>query len=128
MTGFLIFLAIALLIAITGLYNLGSKARQQEQTDEDFFQSQLILAKKECYQISKQFAHQLANERTKYVCDNGDGNLVADDWMNEGVESFFQSTISPKLVDAQRECLIQHGAYPEIIDQVALSAQEKLQK
>ena len=124
MTGFLIFLGVAVLISIKGLYNLGSKARQLEQTDEDFFQSQLILAKRECYQISKQFAQQLAMERTKYVCENGD--LVGDDWMNKGVESFFQTTICPKLVDAQRECLIQYGAYPEIIDQVALSAQEEL--
>jgi len=124
MTGFLIFLVVAVLVSITGLYNLGSKARQLEQTDEDFFQSQLILAKRECYQISKQFAQQLAMERTKYVCDDGD--LVDDDWMNKGVESFFQTTICPKLVVAQRECLIQYGAYPEIIDQVAVNAQEEL--
>lgn len=127
MTGFLIFLVFAVIISITGLYNLGSKARQLEKTDDDFLQSQLVLAKQECYQISKQFARQLAMERTKYIRSDGDGNLLHDDWMDKSVESFFQTKICPKLVDVQRECLIQYSAYPEIIDQVASSAQQELQ-
>lgn len=124
MTGFLIFLIIV--VIATGLYNLGSKARRLEKTDEDFFQNQLILAKQQCYQISQQFARQLAMERIKYVREDSEGNLVNDEWMNKGVESFFQTTIVPKLVDVHRECLIQYSAYPEIIDQVASNAQEEL--
>jgi hypothetical protein len=126
MTGFLIFIVVAVIISITGLYNLGSKARKLEQTDEEFFQSQLILAKQECFEISKQFARQLALERSKYVRKDSDGNLLDDEWMNKGVESFFQTTVCPKLVDVQRECLIQFSAYPEIIDKVASSAQQEL--
>lgn len=126
MTGFFIFLVIAVIISVTGLYNLGSKARRLEQTDEDFFHCQLILAKRECYQISKQFERQLAIERTKYMREDDEDGLLHDDWFNKGVESFFQTTICPKLVDAQRECLIQFGAYPEIIDHVASTAQEEL--
>lgn len=126
MTGFVIFLVLAVIISITGLYNLGSKARKLERSDEEFFHNQLILAKQECFQISKQFARQLALERRKYIREDSEGNLLDDDWMNKGVESFFQTTVCPKLVDVQRECLIQFSAYPEIIDQVASSAQHDI--
>lgn len=126
MIGIVFFLVVGLLLIMAGLYNLGAKARRLEQTDEEFFQSQLLIAKQECYKISQPFSRQLAIERERYLHDNMNGSLGYSEWMSKGVESFFKYTVSPKLVDVQRECLIQFGAYPEIIDEVAVTAQEQM--
>lgn len=125
MIGIVFFVVIALMLIATGLYNLGTKARQLEQTDEEFFQSQLMLAKQECYKISQPFSQQLAMERQRYFHGHTNEDNGYSEWMSKGVESFFKYTVSPKLVDVQRECLIQHGAYPEIIEEVAVSAESK---
>lgn len=126
MVGFIMFVTIAAVLIITGLINLGSKAREQEKTDKIFFQEQLILAKEECYKISRQFDKQLAFERKKYGKPDRSGVIIYDDWVNEGIESFFQNTVSPQLLDVQRECLIRSSAYPEIIDKVASMAAKEL--
>jgi hypothetical protein len=125
MTGLLIFLIIGLIVIIAGLYNLGIKARKLEESDEDFLQNQLQLAKNECYHISEQFAHQLAIERRNYILKHKHNESGYEEWMTKGVETFFNTTVSPKLIDVQRECLIEYGAYPEIIDKVAALAQQE---
>ena len=121
MSGLLIFGVLGVVVAGTGLYNLGTKARKLERTDEDFFLNQLEMAKSECYHISKQFAAYLAEERRKYLDSDQNRNTGYHLWMTKGVENFFYSKVSPRLVDVQRECLVQFSAYPEIIDQVAIS-------
>ena len=124
MTGLLIFIGIGLIVIVTGLYNLGKKARKMEESDKDFLQGQLQLAKKECYHISERFARQLADERNSYI--NGKRNANGyEEWMTKGVETFFNTIVSPKLIDVQRECLIQYSAYPEIIDKVATLAEKE---
>jgi len=127
MTGLLIFLVIGLVVIVAGLYNLGVKARKMEKSDEDFMQNQLQLAKDECYQISERFARQLALERNSYIINSKNNGSGYEEWMTKGVETFFITTVSPKLVDVQRECLIEYSAYPEIIDKVATLAQSKAQ-
>jgi len=125
MTGILIFSIVSSVVIATGLYNLGVKAREMDRTDEDFFQLQLQLAKNECYKISEQFAKELASERRTYIHNSAKTGKGYDEWMTKGVETFFNTIVSPKLVDVQRECLIQYSAYPEIIDRVAISAQKE---
>lgn len=127
MTGLIIFIGIGLAVIFTGLYNLGVKARKMEKSDEDFLLSQLYRAKEECYHISEQFAQQLARERKSYLLNNQRNGNGYDEWMTKGVEDFFNTTISPKLVDVQRECLIEYSAYPEIIDKVATTADKEAQ-
>lgn len=125
MSSLFVIIVLGLMLIVAGLYNLGMKARKLERTDDVFLQRQLSLAKQECYSISKQFSIQLAKERKMYLNGNSRTNNGYNEWMTKGVERFFRSEISPKLVDAQRECLIQYGAYTEIIDQVASIAQEE---
>jgi Na+-transporting NADH:ubiquinone oxidoreductase subunit NqrC len=125
MTGILIFSIVGSVVIATGLYNLGVKAREMDRTDDDFFQLQLQLAKKECYQISEQFAQELASERRSYIHRSTITGKGYEEWMTKGVETFFNTVVSPKLVDIHRECLIQYSAYPEIIDRVAVSTQKE---
>jgi len=56
------------------------------------------------------------------------GNVIYDDWYEFGIEPFFHSKISSRLVDAQRDCLITYGNYAEIIDNVAKSGRRGKQK
>jgi hypothetical protein len=126
MIGLLIFLVIGSIVILTGLYNLGAKARKLEESDDDFLQNQLQLAKNECYHISEQFSRKLARERRSYILNNKNNRSGYEEWMTKGVEIFFNTTVSPKLIDAQRECLIEYGAYPEIIDKVAVLAEMEL--
>ncbi|HDO27854.1 MAG TPA: hypothetical protein ENH02_07035 [Bacteroidetes bacterium] len=126
MTGYLIVLVVG--FAATGLYNLGKKARVQEKTDEDFFRKQLHLAKAQCHEIAWQFSGFLADQRMKYLRKDKHGNLIYDDWYKLGIEPFFHSKVSPRLIDAQRDSLINFGNYVEIIDHVAKSGYPKKKK
>jgi len=119
MTGYIIALVVG--FAATGLYNLGKKARELEQTDEDFFKKQLHLARQQCHEIASQFSHILSEERKKYLRRDEYGNIIYDDWYKFGIEPFFHSKVSPRLIDAQRDFLINYGNYAEIIDNVARS-------
>ena len=121
MTGLLIFSGVAIMFTITGLLNLGTKARKLEETDESFLLNELNLAKQECYTIAKQYSDELVIERKRYL-DEGNNKGGYSEWITNGVERFFLSKISPKLKDLQRDCLIYFSAYPEIIDQVAKEA------
>ncbi len=113
---------VGLIVAIAGLHSLGNKARKLERTDQDFLQQQLVLGKNECYRISRQFSRQLASERKRYINAETNGDIGYNEWMTKGVDTFFESKVSPRLVNAQRECLIQFSAYTEIIDRVAATA------
>lgn len=123
MTGYLIVLVVG--FAASGLYNMGRKARKQEQTDEDFFRKQLHLSRQQCHEIALQFSDFLADQRMKYLRKDRFGNLIYDDWFKFGIEPFFHSKVSPRLIDAQRDCLINFGSYVEIIDKVAKSGNQK---
>ena len=123
--GLIALIIVGLAVAIAGLYNMGTKARKLERTDQDFLQQQLVLGKKECYRISRQFSRQLAFERKKYINAEKNGNLGYNEWMTKGVDTFFKLKVSPELGKAQRECLVQFSAYPEIIDRVAATAQDE---
>jgi len=123
MTGYLIVLVVG--FTVSGLYNMGRKARKQEQTDEDFFRKQLHLARQQCHEIALQFSDFLCDQRTKYLRKDQYGNLIYDDWFKLGIEPFFHSKVSPRLVDVQRDFLINYGNYTEIIDHVARTGNEK---
>ena len=120
MTSYLIALVVG--FAASGLYNLGKKARYMEETDEAFFKRQLQLARQQCHDIATQFSHVLSEQRKKYLRKDENGNFIYDDWYKYGIEPFFHSKVSPRLIDAQRDCLVNYGNYAEIIDNVARSA------
>ncbi|NOX86370.1 MAG: hypothetical protein GXO86_10485 [Chlorobi bacterium] len=126
MTGYIIVLVVG--FAASGLYNMGKKARELEQADEDFFRKQLHLARKQCHEIASQFSHFLFEQRKMYLRKDEFGNLIYDDWYKFGVEPFFRSKILPRLIDVQRDCLITHGNYAEIIDNVAKSGRQRNKK
>lgn len=123
MTGYIVVLLVG--VAASGLYNMGKKARKQEESDEYFFRKQLYLAKKQCREIAWQFSEFLIMQRKRYLRKDAYGNLIYDDWIKMGIEPFFRRKVIPRLIDAQRDSLIAYGNYTEIIENVVREAQKQ---